>query len=435
MELHNALLKAREGDADAYEMLFKTFGSYIKNLSRKYNLQGGTNEDLEQEGNIAIYKAVQDYDPEKLNNENDGITAFCRLVIKRHILTAMNRQTNLKYKALNSSFSMDIEMESKTGKGTIDAYEAISNTAAAIAKTPVELQDPSKATEIKDMKEAFEKFMDEQFTDIERIVFQHHLDGEAYEDIAAIIGKTKKAVDNTLQRTKRKIEVFKIYYETGTLYSIDYYNKLRKLEKEQQLQLQLQKEEQVQKERKMTGPMMKEATYRMLEAATLPKEKCEERINTLIQMYPDSNFMSYAGNLRNANYIREYDHFKEIEITEKGAKKLNSLHRVYGTFKETEQKQEVETYETENKEKSSSCEAAEKEQKQILETDISNDELIFLLQKALKKKEVNLELQSAIEEKDRIIETLQTRVIELENQMEEQKEKFKSKLMQVFELQ
>jgi RNA polymerase sporulation-specific sigma factor len=46
------------------------------------------------------------------------------------------------------------------------------------------------------------------FSDMELRVWNEYLKGRTYHEIAHIMGKTPKAIDNAIQRTKRKLEEY-----------------------------------------------------------------------------------------------------------------------------------------------------------------------------------------------------------------------------------
>jgi RNA polymerase sporulation-specific sigma factor len=45
-----------------------------------------------------------------------------------------------------------------------------------------------------------------KLSSLERLVLELYLEGKTYEQIAAVIGKNEKAVDNTIQRMKKKLK-------------------------------------------------------------------------------------------------------------------------------------------------------------------------------------------------------------------------------------
>ena len=57
------------------------------------------------------------------------------------------------------------------------------------------------------LSEEVSRIMKENFSDKERKVFKLFLKGESYENIAKTIGVSPKAVDNALQRVRKKLRL------------------------------------------------------------------------------------------------------------------------------------------------------------------------------------------------------------------------------------
>jgi RNA polymerase sporulation-specific sigma factor len=88
----------------AYNYLIKKYEGMIHGIIRKQNfyLQGGEYEDLIQEGYTGLYKAIRDF-----KSEHGSFEMFCKIVIKRHIITAIKKSTRLKHKPMNEMYSFD----------------------------------------------------------------------------------------------------------------------------------------------------------------------------------------------------------------------------------------------------------------------------------------------------------------------------------------
>ena len=71
--------------------------------ARTYFLIGADREDIVQEGMIGLYKAIRDYDDQKLTT----FKAFAELCITRQIITAIKTATRQKHIPLNSYVSLD----------------------------------------------------------------------------------------------------------------------------------------------------------------------------------------------------------------------------------------------------------------------------------------------------------------------------------------
>ena len=57
------VLKARNGDTAAMDVLIRRYTGFVRLKASSYFLTGGDNDDLLQEGLIGLYKAVRDSGP------------------------------------------------------------------------------------------------------------------------------------------------------------------------------------------------------------------------------------------------------------------------------------------------------------------------------------------------------------------------------------
>lgn len=184
------LAKTNEGAA---EFLLQKYKNFVRGKARSYFLVGADNEDIVQEGMIGLYKAIRDYDP----NKNASFRAFAELCITRQMITAIKMATRMKHQPLNSYVSLNQPV------GT-DAPE----------RTLVDILEASKVSnpeEIMIDKEGYEKIgaeIDSALSAFEKKVLSLYLRGMSYSEMAKILGRHEKAIDNALQRAKNKINKF-----------------------------------------------------------------------------------------------------------------------------------------------------------------------------------------------------------------------------------
>ena len=97
----------REGETAAMETLMERYKPLARSRANLRFLSGGDADDLLQEGMIGLYRAIQDFDPEKAG---DGtFYSFARLCIDRQILKAIDRTKTLGNLAMNSSVPLSEE--------------------------------------------------------------------------------------------------------------------------------------------------------------------------------------------------------------------------------------------------------------------------------------------------------------------------------------
>ena len=61
-------LLAQQGDAYASEYLLNKYKNFVRSKARSYFLVGADHEDIVQEGMIGLFKAVRDYQAERLSS-------------------------------------------------------------------------------------------------------------------------------------------------------------------------------------------------------------------------------------------------------------------------------------------------------------------------------------------------------------------------------
>lgn len=183
----------REGNADALDFLITKYRSFVWMKSRSYFLIGGDQEDIVQEGMIGLYKAIRDYQPDKLSS----FKGFAELCITRQIITAIKTATRQKHIPLNSSISLDRPVYSEESERTL--LDVLSGPP---------LDDPEDLMIHKEGFDLMEIEMEKVLSGLERQVLALYLDGRTYQEISVLLNRQVKSVDNALQRIKRKLELY-----------------------------------------------------------------------------------------------------------------------------------------------------------------------------------------------------------------------------------
>jgi RNA polymerase sporulation-specific sigma factor len=183
--------RAHEGDDRAIETLLLRYRHYARAKARSYFLAGADREDVVQEGMIGLYKAIRDFRADA----DTEFRAFAELCITRQIITAIKTANRQKHAPLNSYVSINkIASESNDDR---QLEEAIS------AET---MPDPAEMIISVEEVEGLRSSMNEVLSDLEINVLQLYMDGKSYQEIAGMLGRHVKSIDNALQRIKRKLE-------------------------------------------------------------------------------------------------------------------------------------------------------------------------------------------------------------------------------------
>src|SRR4051794_38961485 len=83
----------QQGDNQALDYLIHKYKNFVRAKARTYFLIGADKEDIIQEGMIGLYKAIRDYNEDKLTS----FKAFAELCITRQIITAVKTATRQKH--------------------------------------------------------------------------------------------------------------------------------------------------------------------------------------------------------------------------------------------------------------------------------------------------------------------------------------------------
>ncbi|HOQ17486.1 MAG TPA: RNA polymerase sporulation sigma factor SigH [Defluviitaleaceae bacterium] len=184
----------RDGNNDAMDYLINKYKNYVRAKARTYFLIGADREDIIQEGMIGLYKAIRDYDEEKISS----FRAFAELCITRQIITAIKAATRQKHIPLNSYISLHKPIFNDGSEKTTLMDVIIGGKVA----------NPEELLIGQENLEFIEQQMGEILSDLECKVLSLYLQGKAYYEIAEEMNRDIKSIDNALQRVKKKLEKF-----------------------------------------------------------------------------------------------------------------------------------------------------------------------------------------------------------------------------------
>ena len=182
---------AQASDGEALEYLLNKYKNFVRSRARSYFLIGADHEDIVQEGMIGLYKAIRDYRSEKLSS----FRAFAELCVTRQIITAIKTATRQKHIPLNSYVSLNKPI-----------YEEESDRTLLDVITEGRSTDPEELLIGRESYVSIESRIDEALSPLERRVLAAYLDGKSYQEIAQMLGRHVKSIDNALQRVKHKLE-------------------------------------------------------------------------------------------------------------------------------------------------------------------------------------------------------------------------------------
>lgn len=163
----------------AEEELVHRYTRLVRICTRPYFLVGGDSEDLIQEGMVGLLYAMRAFDP----NRGSLFRSFAEACIRNRILSAIRAASRDKHTPLNQAISFPLE-EGDYSPIQINPEDLLISREAYQERLHV-------------LKERLSRF--------EHTVFHLYLQGLSYEEIATQTNRTAKAVDNAVQRIRRKV--------------------------------------------------------------------------------------------------------------------------------------------------------------------------------------------------------------------------------------
>lgn len=180
----------RGGDNGALDFLLNKYKNLVRGKAKTLFLVGGDKDDLIQEGMIGLYMAIRDFDP----NKHASFQTFADLCTTRRIYKAIDRSNAQKHMVLNESISLDNEVE---GESEERALRTSSDDGT--------LGNPESLFLRKEEDDSlFEKLRD-ALSPLELEVLELYLTDTSYEDMAKKVSRSEKAVDNAIQRIRKKL--------------------------------------------------------------------------------------------------------------------------------------------------------------------------------------------------------------------------------------
>lgn len=182
----------QNNDDLALEYLMIKYKKLVEKKAKSYFIIGAGREDIIQEGMIGLFKAIRDYNP----NKEASFFSFADLCITRQMITAVKAATRQKHMPLNSYVSLNktASQEDEEKPAFIETYvtDRVLN--------PEELFIGQENLHI------IEHELVENLSKLEKEVLQLYIDGITYTEVAELLDRPIKSIDNALQRIKKKVE-------------------------------------------------------------------------------------------------------------------------------------------------------------------------------------------------------------------------------------
>ena len=188
------ILMYRDGEEDAASFIMNKYKNLVRKKASSMYILGADRDDLIQEGMIGLFKAVRDYDM----GRDVNFYTFADLCVSRQMYTAVQSSNRQKHLPLNTYIS--IYSQSLNSAEETEDYILMNTLPSEKEKNPEEMVIEQENME--QMEHAILK----ELSELEKQVFELHLTGMTYVEIAKVLGRDEKSTDNALQRMKSKIK-------------------------------------------------------------------------------------------------------------------------------------------------------------------------------------------------------------------------------------
>jgi RNA polymerase sporulation-specific sigma factor len=186
------VLRARNGDSSALDVLIRRYTGFVRLKASSYFLAGGDSEDLIQEGLIGLYKAVRDFRSDK----ETSFRSFAELCVTRQIITAIKTATRYKHAPLNTYVSFSHTPAGQDGESECTLGDALPGPT---------VDEPSVCVISTEELQSLVFTLGTGLSKLESDALRLYLEGSSYEEMAEQLGCDTKTIDNALQRVKRKV--------------------------------------------------------------------------------------------------------------------------------------------------------------------------------------------------------------------------------------
>ena len=180
VKVEELALGVKKGNSSAFEEIARRYENAIRSIAATFSVPEAERDDLYQEGLIALYRAVCKYDESIAK-----FSTFANVCIKRAMISWTRNHA---------------QHPDKDGRGEIPWEESFSEI----------LQDseescPEELYISKEAVSSMKKNAIKKLSDYEKCVFLLYLEDMSSEEIADSLGKSKKSIENALDRIRKKL--------------------------------------------------------------------------------------------------------------------------------------------------------------------------------------------------------------------------------------
>ena len=184
----------RESSEEAKDILFKKYKYIIDIEIKKYmnmaTMLGYDYNDLYQDALVGFSEALNNYREDK----DAALSSFITLCVDRKLQVAVIKAGRIKNKLISESLSLDYKYQQYTSP----LKDIISDHS---------LNDPLENIIKEEKLSDLTKMIETRLSESEYEVYALMISGLKYNEIALLLNKNPKQVENTIQRIKNKIKI------------------------------------------------------------------------------------------------------------------------------------------------------------------------------------------------------------------------------------
>jgi len=178
-----ALAARRQSGAE--EVLAERYARLVRACARPFFLNGGDSEDLIQEGMLGLLSAIREFNADK----GASFKTYAEICIRNRIQSAIRSAARKKHAPLNDGVSLD---------------DILSDESQTLGSRYFQ-RSPEEQVLARETEKEFISVYSQRLSKLEAQVLDLYLDGLSYQEMAFALGKDTKAVDNAVQRIRKKL--------------------------------------------------------------------------------------------------------------------------------------------------------------------------------------------------------------------------------------
>lgn len=176
---------AAQRNSGAEEALAERYARLVRACARPFFLHGGDSEDLIQEGMLGLLSAIREFDADK----GASFKTYAEICIRNRIQSAIRSAARKKHAPLNDGVSLD---------------DILSDESQSLGSQYFQ-RSPEEQVLARETEKEFVSAYSRRLSKLEAQVLNLYLEGLSYQEMAAALERDPKAVDNAVQRIRRKL--------------------------------------------------------------------------------------------------------------------------------------------------------------------------------------------------------------------------------------